>query len=688
MKNITTLSLITATILLINGCGEQSSPKTTTQVDNPIEQLAQASKTHSKSDWDKINSEIKSLAHKDIFMILMPTSIKANVDNLTYVGIDKDKAYAINADIMFDKLNELDLADLDNQIVAECHDDTTCQETAYKSLESALSIDKKKAYAIAMDIHKDNPQTTMEKLLTDFTCEAGLVKTVQWYGVDDNFSTANGDEIAHPSAQLQSIPSIINYNNGIGLSNYDTPEINRQFGEEVKNLPINITKGHFYIGMKNQGDNDKISIGNIDNNSTTQDIFSETISMNNAGLSRDGEVYHSDFSNINFIDGTNLQSYANAQSRFDVYVQDDTSVDFIAVATCSKPDPIKEIEEIVNKFECTEKEGTLVQVVGGTKDAFSSTSDQAVVVSNDFLTRSNPYATTGYDATQYDKNLLDTLSLPSGTITKAEFAVGYKPLNSSLHTNDTVHIGKYGVEHAGGRYILYPSTTNPNASEPYWVPYTISNGEIIRKVNLANITTTNTNVNMLNWIQGKTDFEVRIEDDTAVDFTQLNLCVKEGCKEEVSLDLSQLANWTVKPSDAIENNVFNGTQYQGVWDDTLNWFQFDSSKSDEMLKIPFCACGDTKVNINHFKADNNATIQLDNTLVASQQGADQLAMIRDDMTKNGQPGNHVSGSASINGTGTGVNHVLRLNVHNFGSYFGVAIDGKLTFHGTLGECQE
>jgi hypothetical protein len=532
MKNITTLSLITATILLINGCGEQSSPKTTNQVDNPIEQLAKASKKHSKSDWDKINSEIKSLAHKDIFMIIMPTSIKANVDNLTYVGIDKDEAYAVNADIMFDKLNELDLADLDNQVVAECHDDTTCQEIAYKSLESALTIDKDKAYAIAMDIHKDNTQTTMEKLLTDFTCEAGLVKTVQWYGVDDNFSTANGDEIAHPSAQLQSIPSI---NNGT-LVNYDSSEINKHFAEEVKNLPINITEGHFYIGMKNQGDNDRISIGNIDNNTTTLDLYVKDI-KNNPDLTKTGEVYHAALSDIHFMDtaSTSLKAYANATGRFDVFVQDDTPVDFIAVATCSKPNPITEIGNVVDKFECNEKEGDVFKIIGGTKDAFSPASDQAANPSSSLLANAQPYAaTTGYDATQYDKNLLDTLSLPTGvTITKAEFSVGYKPLNSSLHTNDTIHIGKYGVNHAGGRYIFYPGSTpnTQNATEPFWVVHPILDGngnvvETIRTVNLANIST-NTSLNMLNWIQGKSEFEVRIEDDTSVDFVQLNLCAKK-----------------------------------------------------------------------------------------------------------------------------------------------------------------
>jgi len=526
MKNITTLSLITAAILGLNGCGGDSTPK----ADNPIEQLAKQSKKHSPSEWNNIDNQIKSLNHKDIFMILMPSVIDANIDTLTHVGIDEKEAKAVNADMIFDALTELHLDELDEQVAAECIDDAGCIEIAYNSLGSALTIDKEEAYAVAMESKK---ATTMKKLLKEFTCDAGLVRKVQWYGVEDNFSTANGDEVPHPSAQLLSIPSI---NNGT-LVNYDNPQMNKHFAEEVKNLPSNITKGHFYIGMDNQGDNDRISIGNIDNNTTTLDLYAKDI-KNNPDLTKTGHVYHAALSDIHFMDtaSTSLKAYANATGRFDVFVQDDTPVDFIAVATCSKPNPITEIEHVVDKFECNEKEGKLFQIVGGTKDAFSPTSDQAANPSSSLLTNAQPYAaTTGYDATQYDKNLLDTLSLPTGvTITKAEFSVGYKPLNSSLHTNDTIHIGKYGSHHAGGRYIFYPGSTpsTQNATEPFWVPHTILDGngnvvETIRTVNLANISTTNSGVNMLNWIQGKSEFEVRIEDDTSVDFVQLNLCAKK-----------------------------------------------------------------------------------------------------------------------------------------------------------------
>ncbi len=706
-RNITTLSLITIAILSLNGCGgDSSSTKSSEQSVSSITKLSEASKKHSNTDWEVLTGQITDLDKPEKFNTMLSTTTEKNVALLTNVGINKEEAYAINSDMMYDDLVELDIQKLDEEVTTECQENEICKEEAYASIGLGIGIDKEEAYAMAEEVRGIDKEEAYaivvnDGLVKEFSCDAGEVKTVRHYGLEDVFSTANGVEPTHqyPSDIDQ---NMINYNNNVnaGFANYDETHNNRLFLDDINNLPAGVTSGRFYIGLKSNGSslqgNDTISLGDF---SGTNDRYAKALT----GLQGDGwqedlvsnsnpttAIYSNDLSNIrlNMQAGNTtdtLLTLVQNNQRFGAYVQDDTSVDFITVATCSKKDPIKEIETVVNKFECSEKE-TMMKILGGEIDALAPGVDSASP-STSLDGNVSYYQLTGYDQTSPNKTLLDTLDLSnvSGTITKAEFNLGYKSLGNPLTGNDTVHIGEYGVNHSGGRYILYPNGTNTD--EPLWGITSISNGEIVRKVNLADINPTATpSMTMLDWIQGKSAFDVVVEDDTAVDFAQLNLCVAEKCGEDVEIDLSQLANWTNKPSDAVENNVFNGTQYQGVWDDTLNWFDFENSHSDEVLEIPFCACGDTLVDIKHFKADNNATIKLDSTLVASQQGADQLAMIRDDMTKNGVNGNHVDGTQSVAGTGTGVNHTLRVDVHNFGSEFGVAMKGTLKFRGHLGQC--
>jgi len=148
--------------------------------------------------------------------------------------------------------------------------------------------------------------------------------------------------------------------------------------------------------------------------------------------------------------------------------------------------------------------------------------------------------------------------------------------------------------------------------------------------------------------------------------------------------LSQLASWTNQPSDAQENSVNNPS----AWASDMNWIKFDNNGTDRVLEIPFCACGDTIANITHLKGDNRANIELGNIFVTQPGNTGGITAFSADSAG----GNHVDGTKNIIGTGIGVNHVLRLNVHNFkssGGYntpFGVAVKGTLTFKGNLGKC--
>ncbi len=341
---------------------------------------------------------------------------------------------------------------------------------------------------------------------------------------------------------------------------------------------------------------------------------------------------------------------------------------------------IGNINSYLNDFSCSE--GDLLKIQGGTIDAFSDLPDNPSHNPNTFLQDyaiDHSIATpVDYDNQLIDRHFIDTLSISSEYfIHSATFNIGFKPLKTTgLFSNDALYLGWWEESNSssiGGH--LYE-----NVGSISWNPTDINGEGYLISRDLSTIDLNNTST-LLDGLRHNKRLDIYVQDDTSVDFTQLNLCVSELCGENIDLNLSQLDNWTNRPSTAIENNVFEDTQYQGVWDDTLNWFQFNSSDNDKILEIPFCSCGDINIDINSLKADNNASIELDSTTVVIQNAYDQQAMKRDDLG-----GYHVSGELSIDGNGVPTNHLLKLHVHNNGSYFGVAVDGELSFRGYLGKC--
>lgn len=622
------------------------------------------------------------------------SAIEENLNTFGDEGVVGDDIQQENLKAIKSELDKLNLEDIigsnASALQEECGEDQSCIDEILNSIKIPLTITRDKAIAIA-EHTRDNYRPITRKILENFKCEANENLRVAYYGAEDNFSSFNGVEVAHPSTQLSTHPTVVNYG-GNGLSNYDFHTKNTLFGEEIKNLPNNITKARFLIGLESHGGNDTLSIGNYDNNSSTDDIFStNTYSLSWAN---NAHVYYQEFSNITLNDGSTLLDFTHNHSHMDVFVQDDTYVDFITVAMCVPKDPLPPIHKVVDNFTCSEKE-QLVKLIGGEIDAFANGADtnnpatpsstlSSVALNNTVYPNLAPY-----DYDRYNHHFVDTLTngMPTGTITKAQFNIGYRGIGSSLVGNDTVTIGDYMTNHSGGH--LYSGASNPITSQG-WQTFNIPmNGETIAQVDLADLNNTlgtETIQDTLNNMLTNRHLDVYVQDDTAVDFTQLNLCVYNNCNESAKvydINLSQLTNWTFRPADAAQNNVFNNTQYEGVWDNTIEWFDFNNSHSDEILEIPFCACSNTIVNINNLKADNSATIKLDGTLVASQQGYDQEAMKRDDMG-----GNHVDGSLTLPaGVNGGVNHVLRVDVHNLGDEFGVAIDGTLKFKGHLGKCE-
>ncbi|MCK5853894.1 MAG: hypothetical protein KAG56_01645 [Sulfurovaceae bacterium] len=698
MTRMTTLSLITIAILGLNGCGGTDSKTTESSEDNistspintsSIKKLSEASPKHKSSDWLEIEADVTRLDNTEGFNTMLLSSIDKNVAMLNTVGVDKEMAYAINSDAMYDELINLDIEELDTEVAIECKEDETCKEMAYDSLSASVLIDKEMAYAMAEDFRGDEKSLVNDKLVKDFTCEDNEIRTVQHYGLEDIFT--NGTEPTNPDGHIASVPWIANYGIQPALVDYDDNRNDRIFADTVQNLPNGIAKGMFYIGLKSNGSslqhNDTLSIGDYSvptvKSTALQDLSNNNWQNQLVGSGNPStDIYYNSFANIG-VDSSNssnkLLALANTNQRFDVVVQDDTSVDFITVATCSPKKPMEIIKPIVNNYKC--EKGDLLKIVGGTIDGFDANADNPATPSATLQSLlPSPLADYDNSVNSYDRVFGDSLDLSNitGNIVSGQLTIGYKPTVSSMHYNDRMYVGEYNNSANRTDFDLYGN----NAPSSIIIA---STGERIIQEDL-NTMQTNGNISLLSWMQSSSPdyFDIVEQDDTSIDFTQLSLCVVKPCGEDISIDLSQLANWTTKPINAVQNNVFNGTAHQGVWDNTLNWFDFENAHNDEVLKIDFCACGDTVANINHLKADNNATIKLDNTMVASQQGAGQTSMKRDDMG-----GNHVDGSHSIAGTGAKVNHTLRLDVHNQhqNTHFGVGVEGVLSFRGYLGKCR-
>jgi len=483
---------------------------------------------------NKANIKI-DLSDNSLYIIraIIPV-IKQNLMLLKRYNIKEVEAKKININFILKTLHSINIKDFDNDVSQECKDNEQCVNEIIDLLKSTLLLNKKKIETIIQEktIKKDIVSVNIQK----FSCKVGENKTVQQYGVKDFFSTFNGSEPAHPHPVTALYPPFVNYNtlnNTGGFANYDNPHNNRQFLENIHNLPTNISSGRFYISLKSNGSdlqsNDALAIGDIVPTNTYQaflldlvsDGWYQAINATNPLI----HTYWKNFSNILFNNGTTtlLQHVAN-NNHFDVYVQDDTSVDYITVVTCSKLNPIQEIQEVVNKFECSQHE-RLIKILGGTIDAFSPNTDTPPANPSIQLTNlvNNQNPITGYDATVPNRYFLETLTLPNGNITKAELNIGYKDL-PGFNTNDTLVVGDYNTNLVSGHF--FPSNTwTDHILSQGWNEHNISNGEKVIQANLSDINNTTGTGNLFSTALSTRHIDIYVQDDTAIDFTQLNLCM-------------------------------------------------------------------------------------------------------------------------------------------------------------------
>ena len=630
-------------------------------------------------------------------------------------------------------------------------------------LVEILSYSKEEAYQAAKENRGDEKALVNDQLVEKYECAVNELKTVKHFGVEDIFDLSNGIEPTYPSTNITTNPGVITYNNRVnaGIAPYDETSNDRFFADNINNLPSAITSARIFIGLKSNGSslqfNDALYLGDYGNNhygvklqnlSANGGTWSHQL-VNNSNPTTD--VYWNDFRSINFnspLPNTmTLLDYVQTNNAFDVLVQDDTSVDFITVTTCSKKDPVVEIKPILENFECKVSDGpdneTKVTLIGGTIDAFSNGADISATPSSALVNATSAYPTTEYDSTSYDKFLIDTLTLPaSGYIANARLSLGVKALDSSLHSNDTLNIG-YTHQSDRAGFKLYGNASN--SVNTTWNVTPISNGERILQTDFN--FNMNSGTNALTWLRGETELDITIQDDTTVDFVQLDLCMRdknpcidtdadgfcdddekeagsdpdnasstpddidgdgvsndqdcdpndasvsddcspklpESCNTAINVDLRSASSWTNSTGTSpTENNVFDNTQWEDiVWDGAMNWFDFGNTPNAEH-ELKIDFCSCGGGDV---KVTNMKSDNYSSVTLNNSTPAivERTAYSQSTMANWGPD---VSGTASIPFTGNGTDHSLIFKVKNQSGPSGGAIDGSLSFIGHLGACTD
>lgn len=193
--------------------------------------------------------------------------------------------------------------------------------------------------------------SSAKQVLADMQCRPNEKKLWISRGSRDDFDPA-GSEPAQISAAVAQVPHLASS----AKSNYDETQVNKKFFDQIE-IPSNISKGIVFVGLKPIGelfDNDNLVIGDVfsnyshgpatdyfpgDDDISKRMVFSSRINeLPSNGWTQNGSVFTASFDQLDLkAPGTTFLDYVQSGSTttaVDVYVQDDTSVDFFAVAVC------------------------------------------------------------------------------------------------------------------------------------------------------------------------------------------------------------------------------------------------------------------------------------------------------------------------------------------------------------------
>lgn len=202
------------------------------------------------------------------------------------------------------------------------------------SRRSAVEINKR------ADVNLSLPFANVNRFHERMQCADGETKQLIIAGTQDTF--------AAPQDPYTAGQSTGNFPNTNG---YDGRAINQHFADRMT-VPDNITKGYLMIGLRSNGStlqtNDTISFatapfpvgsGGPGFGSALTNLTSNGF-QSNGNLTSGGAQYMASMANINLQNGqTLLQSLQAAGGSGPIYsyLQDDTSVDYIAASVCEKP---------------------------------------------------------------------------------------------------------------------------------------------------------------------------------------------------------------------------------------------------------------------------------------------------------------------------------------------------------------
>ncbi|GBE18461.1 thrombospondin type 3 repeat protein [archaeon BMS3Abin16] len=182
-------------------------------------------------------------------------------------------------------------------------------------------------------------------------------------GVSDNFNTSNGPELSSPSADLQ----IILNNYLSGTRDFDVLGNDRVFGHTFTGLPPGIEAAtlelHLRAGSSSLVSNDGISLELV--GGTTPFAWSRRISqLPEAGgtwNSNQDTVFILNLAALPNADGsfTNILPNINMDQALDVYIQDDTAVDYMVLTLWTCPVDV-DIEVVKTVSDSNPEEGDII----------------------------------------------------------------------------------------------------------------------------------------------------------------------------------------------------------------------------------------------------------------------------------------------------------------------------------------
>ncbi|GIU71644.1 MAG: hypothetical protein KatS3mg003_1123 [Candidatus Nitrosocaldaceae archaeon] len=210
-------------------------------------------------------------------------------------------------------------------------------------------------------VYTVNKETIVNKIWFKILADDCITNTqIFEAGIEDNFT--NGTEQASPSPAL----AVFLANYPSGTRNFDDLTNNRVFGHTFSNLPDNIVAATLEMAFRAgtaETFNDSFA---LDFSNNTQFAYASSLANIHGGSWNDNDSTSIilDLANLPISGSypTDILASINEDHALDIYIQDDTGIDFarLTVTSCIIPD---EVEELIDKDLAVVVESDLNKVI-------------------------------------------------------------------------------------------------------------------------------------------------------------------------------------------------------------------------------------------------------------------------------------------------------------------------------------